>query len=250
LRAASALMGCRPIDELNGPGSHPGLFFHSIRSFPAATHNNGPWVQVSRMANPLVNELIINTPAKDAWNAAEPENEAQFQAFYTNPVIATALELVYGVPVVPINGSPKSNRTDLMSILLKYPGQALAGSNCNIPCAELLRLDLRVPPTAPENQSRLGAALSATPRAGQTVGVRMMTSPTLRYAWSAGRTTSRTRPEMASTSWPAPRALWESISRRTVSPRISHSCPRRTTARTADTSIAMKPGQAPILADR
>ena len=129
----------------------------------AATLNHGPWVQVSRMANPLVNELIINTPAKDAWNATEPENEAQFQAFYTNPVIATALELVYGVPVVPINGSPKSNRTDLMSILLKYPGQALAGSNCNIPCAELLRLDLRVPPTAPENQSRLGAALSADP---------------------------------------------------------------------------------------
>ena len=129
----------------------------------AATLNHGPWVQVSRMANPLVNELIISTPAKDAWNAAEPENEAQFQAFYTNPVIATALELVYGVPVVPINDSPKSNRTDLMSILLKYPGQALAGSNCNIPCAELLRLDLRVPPTAPENQSRLGAALSADP---------------------------------------------------------------------------------------
>src|SRR5712691_10492017 len=56
----------------------------------------GPFVQVSRMANPLVNELIINTPAKDQWNAAEPENEAQFQAFYTNPVIATALNLVYG----------------------------------------------------------------------------------------------------------------------------------------------------------
>ncbi len=129
----------------------------------AATLNNGPWVQVSRMANPLVNELIINTPAKDSWNAAEPEDEAQFQAFYTSPVIATALELVYGVPVVPINGSPKSNRTDLMGILLKYPGQALAGSNCGIPCSELLRLDLRVPPTAPENQSRLGAALSADP---------------------------------------------------------------------------------------
>jgi hypothetical protein len=87
--------------------------------------------------------------------------EAQFQAFYTNPVIATALNLVYGVPIVPINGSPASTRTDLMSILLKYPGQALDGSNCGSPCSELLRLDLRVPPTAPENQSRLGAALSA-----------------------------------------------------------------------------------------
>src|SRR5207249_2049139 len=45
----------------------------------------GQWVQVSRMANPLVNELIINTPAKDKWNAAEPEDEAQFQTFYKNP---------------------------------------------------------------------------------------------------------------------------------------------------------------------
>ena len=57
-------------------------------------------IQVSRMGNPLVNELIINTPDKDDWNVAEPEDEAQFQEFYKNPVIATALELVYHVPVV------------------------------------------------------------------------------------------------------------------------------------------------------
>jgi hypothetical protein len=124
------------------------------------THH-GPWVQVSRMANPLVNELIINTPAKDFWNAAEPEAEAQFQDFYKNPVIATALNLVYGVAIAPIDGSAPNNRTDLMSILLKYPGQALNSTNCGHPCSELLRLDLRVPPTAPENQNRLGAALSA-----------------------------------------------------------------------------------------
>jgi hypothetical protein len=123
--------------------------------------STGPFVQVSRMGNPLVNELLINTPAKDAWNAVLPQNEAGFQASYKNPVIATALQLVYGVPIAPIDGSPASNRTDLMSILLKYPGQALAGSDCGTPCSELLRLDLRVPPTAPENQQRLGAALTS-----------------------------------------------------------------------------------------
>jgi hypothetical protein len=127
------------------------------------TDEDGPFVQVSRMANPLVNELIITTPFKDGWNAAEPENEANFQAFYQNPVVATELNLVFGVPIVPINGSPANNRTDLISLLLKYPGQALDGTNCGQPCAELLRLDLRVPPTAPENQSRLGAALSTDP---------------------------------------------------------------------------------------
>src|SRR5438132_658666 len=57
-------------------------------------HTSGPFMQVSRMANPLVNELIINTPFKDQWNGTEPEDEAQFQGFYKDPVIGTALELV------------------------------------------------------------------------------------------------------------------------------------------------------------
>jgi hypothetical protein len=47
----------------------------------------------------------------------------------------------------------------------------LNGLNCGQPCAELLRLDLSVPPTAPENQSRLGSALS-TDKAGYPNGRR------------------------------------------------------------------------------
>jgi len=78
-------------------------------------------------------------------------------------VIATALELVYGVPVVPFDGSPKANRTDLMSVLLKYAGQTLNGDRCGNPCAELLRLDMSKPPTAPEKQSRLGSVLGGDP---------------------------------------------------------------------------------------
>jgi hypothetical protein len=126
-----------------------------------ATETSGPLVQVSRMANPLINELVITTPYKDRWNATRPHNERRFQGFYKNPVIATELNLVYHVPIVPLDGSPADNRTDLMGILLKYPGQALAGSDCGNPCSELLRLDLRVPPTPPETQMRLGAALTA-----------------------------------------------------------------------------------------
>jgi len=134
-----------------------------LREGDAEADEDGPFVQVSRLANPLVNELIITTPFKDGWNASKPENEGNFQGFYQNPVVATELNLVYGVAIVPIDGSAANNRTDLISILLKYPGQALNGTNCGQPCAELLRLDLRVPPTAPENQSRLGAALSMDP---------------------------------------------------------------------------------------
>jgi hypothetical protein len=117
----------------------------------------GEFIQVSRMANPLVNELIIDTPSKDEWNRSEPEDEAQFQEFYKNPSIAQALFLVFGFAV------PAAPRGDLMSILLKYPGQSLAGTECGSPCAELLRLDLRVAPTAPVSQNRLGSALSTDP---------------------------------------------------------------------------------------
>lgn len=110
----------------------------------------GPWVQGSRLANPLVNELIIDTPAKDRWNTSEPEDEAQFQEFYKNPSLALALNLIFGLPV------PATPRTDLMSLLLKYPGQALDGNNCGKPCSELLRLNLSVAPIQPEEQKRLG----------------------------------------------------------------------------------------------
>jgi hypothetical protein len=43
-----------------------------------------------------------------------------------------------------------------MGLLLKYPGQALNGNDCGNPCSELLRVNLKVAPTQPENQKRLG----------------------------------------------------------------------------------------------
>lgn len=116
--------------------------------------NSGNFVQVSRLANPLVNELIINTPSKDRWNATDPSAEAQFLSFYRAPVIATALQILTGVTV------PATPRDDLAQLLLKYPGQLLGpNGQCGTPCSELLRLDVGEPPVSAENQSRLGAAL-------------------------------------------------------------------------------------------
>jgi hypothetical protein len=144
-----------PIIGMYASTSRPERTFLDDKGTP---HTAGKFIQVSRMANPLVNELIINTPSKDRWNASEPEDEAKFQQFYKNPSIALALELIFGGAGVHV---PPVPRTDLMSILLKYPGQALQGNDCGSPCSELLRLDLRVMPTPPVDQNRLGAALSS-----------------------------------------------------------------------------------------
>jgi hypothetical protein len=102
---------------------------------------SGKWVQVQRLANPLVNEAIIGTEDKDLWNRKNPAMEKDFEEYYTNPRLATALSLVFGVPATPL--------LDLRDVLLTYqPGDYSMLS-------ELLRLNLSVPPTPLADQERL-----------------------------------------------------------------------------------------------
>jgi len=101
-------------------------------------------VQVSRMANPLVNELIIRFGSKDRWNALKPEQESQFVSMYRDLAVGDALELVSGVPV------PNAPREDIVSLLLQYSNGAPGV------LSDLLRLDLNVPPTPPNQIRRLG----------------------------------------------------------------------------------------------
>ena len=108
-----------------------------------------PFVQVARMANPLVNELIIGTGSKDRWNATDPKDEAQFLDFYQTPRLAAVLNLAFGIPI------PATPRNDLVAVLLKYAGQDPSACASDNPCSELLRLDLTVPATPAADQKRL-----------------------------------------------------------------------------------------------
>jgi hypothetical protein len=108
----------------------------------------GGWRQVSRMGNPLVNELVIPIGQKDLWNATDPADEARFVSNYRNLSVAGALQLVSGVPVTP------NPREDIVSLLLLYPGQTLGQPRVRL--SELLRLDLSVPPTPTDRIRRLG----------------------------------------------------------------------------------------------
>ena len=104
--------------------------------------NFGDWVQVQRLANPLVNEAIIGTVDKDHWNALEPNQEVQFVDYYLNPRLALAMQLVFSVPAAT------TNRTDLRDLLLKYT----PASNV---LSELLRLNINVAPIPLASQRRL-----------------------------------------------------------------------------------------------
>ena len=105
--------------------------------------------QVQRLANPLVNEAIIPTKYKDAWNAIDDQGnplnsnqENQFETYYLNPRLALAMQLVFGVPAAT------TDRTDLRDLLLKYkPSDTIL--------SDLLRLDVSVAPKALADQKRL-----------------------------------------------------------------------------------------------
>jgi len=111
----------------------------------------GDAVQVSRLGNPLINEVIIPLGMKDYWNAQEPANDAQFVKFYTSPEIAGLINLLY--PSLP--DTPTTQRTDLVEVLLTgIPGVNFTGKTP----ADLLRLNMAIPPSAAVGQgNRLGA---------------------------------------------------------------------------------------------
>jgi hypothetical protein len=106
------------------------------------THFASKWVQVQRLANPLINEVIIGTKDKDEWNSEDPNDEGEFLDYYLNPRLALALQLVFGAPAAT------GGRTDLVNLLLKYgPGDHQL--------SELVRLDTTVPPKPLAQQKRL-----------------------------------------------------------------------------------------------
>jgi Domain of unknown function (DUF4331) len=110
------------------------------------------WVQVSRLGNPLINEVLIPTQLKDKWNATIPDKDKQFEQYYSSPILAHLLNQLY-----PQFGPfQETNRTDLVSVLLtglKEPNLNFTGDTQ----ADELRLNLGIAPTAAVGQgNRLG----------------------------------------------------------------------------------------------
>jgi len=110
----------------------------------------GPWSQVQRMGNPLINELIIGTGFKDKFSTDDPINDAQFADFFLNPLLAQIFASI-GIPV------PPAPRTDLLP-LVQYMAPicpACGGPDAG-PIADLLRLNTGITPTNAGFQKRLG----------------------------------------------------------------------------------------------
>ena len=133
----------------------------------------GPWTQVSRLGNPLINELFIPLSQKDYWNTQQPHNDKQFLSNYLTLQVASLMPVLYpaalpaqtattGVPNGPLNP-----RTDLeYALLTGLPASVLkVFQNYTGPTlADMLRLNMAVPPSASPN--RLGIIAPSPDLAG------------------------------------------------------------------------------------
>ena len=151
----------------------------------------GPWVQVSRLGNPLVNEVIIPLGQKDYWNSVDPRFDKQFTPFFTDPELARLLPALYpGVfPNLGAYNAGSPDRADLVAILLTgIPEGVVPGfQNYTGPVqADMLRLNLAIPPAgSPENTGLLGGDVAGFPNGRRvfddvvTIEVRAVAGATL-----------------------------------------------------------------------
>ncbi len=113
-------------------------------------HELGPLVQVSRLGNPLVNEVVIGLPDKDKFNASHPTEDDQFAYYVTHPTLPELLEILFGdAGVQAPNFFP---RADLVQIFLT----GVSGLNQDGSYAEIMRLNTTIPPVAKSQQNSLG----------------------------------------------------------------------------------------------
>jgi len=133
-------------------------------------------VHVSRLANPLFNEVIVPMARKDEWNADKPHNDSDYASLVNRPELGRLLPFLYPNTFENLEDYNKP-RADLNAILLTGipPGVIDGFQNYTGPVeADMLRLNVAIEPTENPRRSvcwrptptrpasRTGAASSTT----------------------------------------------------------------------------------------
>lgn len=136
----------RPVQRWAVKASH--RMVRGVRVKTEKTRSWTEWRQVSRLGNPLVNEVLIPRYLKDRWNASDPSNDKKFAKYYEAPFPAAALNALF--PSLNLN-IPEKGRKDVAAALLNgldLTGLGLADNSTGTVQADLLRLNLDTPVSA------------------------------------------------------------------------------------------------------
>ncbi len=129
---------------------HQGRVLNPAATYSVPAAEGGPWVEVSRLGNPLVNEVVIGLPDKDKWNGTAPADDvANFAKYVEYPTLPELISILFGggAEIAP----QVFPRTDIVAAFLT----GLTGVN------KFPTLDAGAPGTC--EMLRLNTALPATP---------------------------------------------------------------------------------------
>ena len=89
----------RPVADAKSGNAVVGVWASTERrrvSVRRGKHHGRPWVQVSRLGNPLINEVVIPIGQKDKFNRTSPANDAKnFGKYALNPEVARLLNALF-----------------------------------------------------------------------------------------------------------------------------------------------------------
>jgi Domain of unknown function (DUF4331) len=162
----------KPADQGSVIGVWTSASRQRVRLWDAERGQNvfsGPFHQVSRLANPLFNEVLVPLGLKDLWNTLPPSDDKRFADRVAHPELAALLPALYpGVfPNLAALVKAGTARADLEAILLTGipPGIVTGFQNYTGPVqADMLRLNTAIPPsTNPSQLGVLGGDLAGFP---------------------------------------------------------------------------------------
>jgi len=155
----------------------------SVNEDSDATTDSGPFVQVSRLGNPLVNEAVVPANLKDFFNRSTPDTDGKFLPKVQDPEVPILIESIYKIPNPnKLDNAAAKKRNDVVAAFLTgfskdvFAGRTFGGAGAGVLDADLnsldlnevspnpvpaeyLRLNVNVPPLKPGDKgySRLGA---------------------------------------------------------------------------------------------
>ncbi|HEX2105201.1 MAG TPA: DUF4331 domain-containing protein [Solirubrobacteraceae bacterium] len=137
----------RPVSAANAANAVVGVWASTERQTVRVTGGDGERrarteeVQVSRLGNPLVNEVVIPLGQKDKFNATEPKDDlANFGRYVLSPELAKVMNTLF-----PGVNAPTTNRTDIVQALLTgIPG--LTQIRAGAPPTDTLKINLGTAP--------------------------------------------------------------------------------------------------------
>jgi hypothetical protein len=154
--AADVTRDGKPVTSMKAPNAVVGVWATTERKAIRVGGGKPRWKQVSRLGNPLINEVIVPIGRKDSYNATSPADDGRnFGAAALNPEPAAILNKLFP----QLGGVKEHNRTDIVQALLTGVPGLTQISRSAVP-ADTLKVNLGVP--ANPSPSRFGVLAGDT----------------------------------------------------------------------------------------